>query len=248
MTQAPTLEVEQVEVRFGGLTVLAGIDLSVARGEVIGLLGPNGAGKSTLFNVINGLLPPHAGTVRLGGVDVTKAGPDRRARRGLARTFQNLETFGVLTVRENVLVAAEISRRWSGRAGGNPGEVADDLVERVGLSQVASDRADTLATGSARLLEVARALATKPSVLLLDEPASGLAEHETANLRDLLTELAGDGLSIVLVDHNAALVMSVSQRVAVLHGGRILTIATPAEVQADERVQAAYLGAPVVTA
>jgi branched-chain amino acid transport system ATP-binding protein len=242
------MEVEQIEVRFGGLVVLAGIDIAVERGEVIGLLGPNGAGKSTLFNVINGLLPPHAGTVRLGGVDVTKAGPDARARRGLARTFQNLETFGVLTVRENVLVAAEISRRWSGQRGTSPGRLADELVERVGLSAQASERADALATGPARLLEVARALATHPSVLLLDEPASGLTEHETANLRGLLTELAGDGLSVVLVDHNANLVMSVSHRVAVLHGGRILTIATPAEVQADQRVQDAYLGAPVVSA
>ncbi|MCU1461857.1 MAG: ABC-type branched-chain amino acid transport system, ATPase component [Acidimicrobiales bacterium] len=244
---AATLEVEKIEVRFGGLVVLAGIDIAVDRGEVIGLLGPNGAGKSTLFNVINGLLPPHAGTVRLGGVDVTKAGPDSRARRGLARTFQNLETFGVLTVRENVLVAAEISRRWSGRRT-SPSAVADELVERVGLASLASERADALATGPARLLEVARALATSPSVLLLDEPASGLTEHETANLRGLLIELAADGLSVVLVDHNANLVMSVSHRVAVLHGGRILTIATPAEVQADRRVQDAYLGAPVVSA
>jgi branched-chain amino acid transport system ATP-binding protein len=242
---APVLELSDVEMRFGGVTVLTGLSIDVAEGEVFGLIGPNGAGKSTLFNIASGLLTPVSGRVVLDGRDITKMRPDARARRGLARTFQRLETFRVLTVRENVLVAAEIRRRWS-RDRTSPKAIADDLLERVGLSDIADKVVDTLSTGSARLVEVARALATKPRVLLLDEPASGLDDQETSRLGALLRGLAADGLSVVLVEHDVSLVMDVCARVAVLDNGRILTVGAPDAVRGDDAVQAAYLGPTLV--
>jgi branched-chain amino acid transport system ATP-binding protein len=235
------LELHGIEMRFGGVQVLEDVTFEAREGEVFGLIGPNGAGKSTLFNIASGLLAPMSGRVVLGGRDVTKLRPDARARLGLARTFQRLETFRVLTVRENVLVAAEIRRRWS-RDRTPPSTIVDELLDRIGLTPIADQLVDTLSTGSARLVEVARALATKPHVLLLDEPASGLDDMETKQFGALLRSLSCDGLTVVLVEHDVSLVMEVCARVAVLDNGSILTVGPPDLVRRDSAVQAAYLG------
>jgi branched-chain amino acid transport system ATP-binding protein len=235
------LEVAGVEVRFGGVVALRGVDLSVEAGSVTGLIGPNGAGKTTLFNVVTGLQKAQRGSVTLDGHDLTHLAPHRRARMGIARTFQRLEIFGSLTVRENILVAAEIRRRWA-RDGSNPRRVADEVLAQVGLQGVARVRCDTLPTGMARLVEVGRALATRPKVLLLDEPSSGLDDQETDELGALLVHLADEGTAVLLVEHDVELVMSVCRVVHVLDFGRILAVGTPAEIQGDPDVRAAYLG------
>ena len=234
----PALEVTGITVRFGGLLALEGVDLDAEAGTITGLIGPNGAGKTTLFNVICGMQAPRAGRVRIDGRDVTKLAPFKRARAGLARTFQRLEPFGLLTVRENVRLAADIAGRH------HPDAIAGELLERLRIVDLGPQRADRLPTGQARRVELARALATSPRVLLLDEPASGQDEHETAAFRDLLRDIAADGVAIVLVEHDIQLVMDVCTLVHVLDLGRVLTSGTPAEVQRDESVLAAYLGAP----
>lgn len=241
------LEVRGVTVRFGGNVALDSVSLTVDPGIITGLIGPNGAGKTTLFNVVTGLLPPTAGTVLLDGHDVTRWLPFRRARRGMARTFQRLELFGALTVRENVQVAASLHRRW----GGGPNAVrrsVDDLIGRLGLSGIAGTRADSIPTGQGRLVELARALAVHPRVLLLDEPAAGQSEQETEAFAAVLRELVTDGVAILLVEHDMRLVMGVCEHLYVLDYGALLAQGSPAQIQADPAVQAAYLGAEAHTA
>jgi branched-chain amino acid transport system ATP-binding protein len=235
------LEVAGIEVRFGGVSALRGVDLSVDAGCVTGLIGPNGAGKTTLFNVITGLTKQQAGKVVLEGKSIGRLPPHRRARLGIARTFQRLEIFGSLTVRENVLVAAEIRRRWARDHSDAKAETAR-IVSEVGLDHVANTRSELLPTGTARLVEVARALATRPAVLLLDEPSSGLDEHETDELGSLLRHVAERGIAVLLVEHDVELVMSVCSSVHVLDFGQVLAVGTPEEIRADPRVRAAYLG------
>jgi branched-chain amino acid transport system ATP-binding protein len=235
------LEVAGVEVRFGGVVALRGVDLTVDAGQVTGLIGPNGAGKTTLFNVITGLQKAQNGRIVLEGADIGAMAPHRRARLGIARTFQRLEVFGSLTVRENILVAAEIRRRWA-RDGSNPRRVAESVIDQVGLRGVSRERCDTLPTGMARLVEVGRALATRPEVLLLDEPSSGLDEQETDDLGDLLLELCAQDMAVLLVEHDVEMVMSVCSLIHVLDFGRILAVGTPGEIQSNREVRAAYLG------
>jgi branched-chain amino acid transport system ATP-binding protein len=235
------LEVRGVSVLFGGVRALSEVSVAAEAGCVTGLIGPNGAGKTTLFNVISGLQPARTGRVLLDGVDVSSWSPARRARQGLGRTFQRLELFSLLTVRENLTVAADL-RPPSRRRARPTAALADELLERLGLADVADERADTLPTGRARLVELGRALASEPRVLLLDEPASGLDAHETAQLAALLPAIADDSLAVLLVEHDVHLVMSTCSRVHVLDFGRLLAVGTPAEIQADERVLAAYLG------
>jgi branched-chain amino acid transport system ATP-binding protein len=230
------LEVRGVTVRFGGRHALEDVSIQAEPGTITGLIGPNGAGKTTLFNVICGLLPPERGTVVLGGTDVTRLAPFKRARLGLARTFQRLEPFGLLTVRENVRLAADIARRP------DPDGVADNLLDRLGVSSLVDVRADRLPTGQARRVELARALATSPKVLLLDEPASGQDEEETAAFATILREVATTGVAVVLVEHDVPLVMAVCAQIHVLDLGRLLASGTPAEVQSDAAVLTAYLG------
>jgi branched-chain amino acid transport system ATP-binding protein len=241
------LRVEDIAVRFGGLKALDGVSVSCPAGQVTGLIGPNGAGKTTLFNVVTGLQRPDSGRVHLGDRDLTRAGIERRARAGLARTFQRLEVFGSLTVRENVQLAAELHRGWR-RRDTAPVAVADELLARVGLTALADVQAGLLPTGSARLLELARALAISPTTLLLDEPGSGLDESETRQLGALLQELAAEGTAVLLVEHDVELVMRVCTHVYVLDFGQLLFEGTPAQVQADVGVQQAYLGAESVPA
>lgn len=228
-------------MRFGGLQALAAVTIDVPENEVTGLIGPNGAGKTTLFNVITGLQPPSGGTVVLDGKDITYVKPHQRARLGIGRTFQRLETFSTLSVRDNVLVAAEMRKGWS-REKFKPGVLTDELIERIGLTSVAEERVDRLPTGTQRLVEMARALATKPRVVLLDEPSSGLNEAETDDFSELLIELAGSGLAILLVEHDMGLVMSSCHHIHVLDFGQIIAYGTPTEVQANTLVRAAYLG------
>jgi branched-chain amino acid transport system ATP-binding protein len=237
----PRLEVEEVSVRFGGNAALDAASVSADAGQVTGLIGPNGAGKTTLFNVVTGLLPPTSGKVVIEGRDVTRLGPHKRARKGLARTFQRLELFTMLTVRENIRVAADIHKRWS-RDPENPAELTEGILQRVGLGSVADVRVTSLPTGQGRLVELGRALACKPSILLLDEPASGQDETETEQFARLLRELAGEGMAVVLVEHDVQLVMAVCDRISVLDFGQIIATGTPAEIQQDEAVLAAYLG------
>jgi branched-chain amino acid transport system ATP-binding protein len=235
------LSVEDVSVRFGGVMALDSVQIDADVGYVTGLIGPNGAGKTTLFNVVTGLQEPTHGRIVIDGKDVTGAKAHRRARMGVARTFQRLEIFGSLTARENVLVAAEIRRRWS-RDRSNAREAAEQIIRRVGIGEFADEICDNLPTGRARLVELARALATRPRLLLLDEPGSGLDTNETEAFGDLLIELAADGLAVLLVEHDVELVMRVCRRIHVLDFGQLIAAGTPAEIQADPRVQAAYLG------
>lgn len=235
------LAAREVTVNFGGNLALDGVDLEAAGGQVTGLIGPNGAGKTTLFNVITGLIPADAGTVSLDGTTLDGLNPTKRARRGLARTFQRLELFSLLSVRENILVAADIRRGWT-RDKEDPDAVTEEILDRVGLADVAAERVDSLPTGRCRLVELGRSLACRPGVLLLDEPASGQNETETARFGPLLRELAAEGMAVVLVEHDVHLVMAVCDRVHVLDFGRIIAVGTPSEIQTDPAVVSAYLG------
>ena len=238
------LRVEEATVHFGGLRALDGVSLDVPAGQVTGLIGPNGAGKTTTFNVVTGLQRPDRGRVVLDGVDVTGRSARYRARRGLGRTFQRLEVFASLTVVDNVLVAVE-NQGLRGRAARTR---AAGLLERVGLAGEASTRADVLPTGLGRLLELARALACEPKVLLLDEPSSGLDSTESAALSELIGALADDGLAVLLVEHDVEMVMRLCRLIHVLDFGRVIAAGTPDDIRADTAVQAAYLGAPVAVA
>jgi branched-chain amino acid transport system ATP-binding protein len=222
------------------------VSLNAEAGRVTGLIGPNGAGKTTLFNTICGLLTPTSGAVYLSGTNVTKLKPFKRARQGLARTFQRLELWSLLTVRENVTVAAELRARY-GKDGNDPRSEVEAIIDSVGLSSKIDARVDELPTGQARLVEIARALATKPSVLLLDEPASGLDDRETDQLGNLLRTLASQGMAVLLVEHDVELVMQVCDFIYVLDFGRIIATGTADQVRRDEAVLAAYLGSNMGT-
>jgi branched-chain amino acid transport system ATP-binding protein len=235
------LQVAEAEVRFGGVHALRGVNLSVAPGMVTGLIGPNGAGKTTCFNAICGLQTLAGGRITFDDTDMSGLKPHQRARLGIARTFQRLEVFGSLSVRENVLAAAEIRRRWS-RDRSDAAANADGVLALVGLSHLADRSADTLPTGQSRLLELARALATRPRLLLLDEPSSGLDDTESEELGDLLCQLAEAGMAILLVEHDMGLVMRVCRQINVLDFGAVLMVGAPDEVRSDERVRDAYLG------
>ena len=234
----PLLEASDVTVTFGGRRALDRAALSAETGKITGLIGPNGAGKSTMFDVICGLRRPVTGKVTLDGRDVTRHGPARRASHGMARTFQRLELFGRLTVRENLMVAAEFSPEKKHAA-----RMTDQILDRLGLTELAGVPSDSLPTGTARLVEVGRALAARPRYLLLDEPAAGLDADETEKFAVLLRSLADrEGVAILLVEHDMSLVMGTCDQVYVLDLGQVITSGTPAEVRRDERVLAAYLG------
>jgi branched-chain amino acid transport system ATP-binding protein len=268
-TTTDALTVEGVAVRFGGVAALSDANLRVAAGSVTGLIGPNGAGKTTLFNVISGLQAPDRGTVCLYDTDITHMRPHRRAKLGLARTFQRLELFGTLSAGENVQVGLESSVKWwqwrhvkrsfpwvkggvptvDGLPEGaptGPGSLAvatsDRILEGVGLGGLADEQASAMPTGLARMVELARALAMAPKVLLLDEPGSGLDDAESQALGELLTTLAKGGMAVLLVEHDMELVMRICDYIYVLDFGDIIAAGTPEEIRKDPMVQAAYLG------
>lgn len=232
-----SLEVSGVTVAFGGNRALDGVAMTAQPGRVTGLIGPNGAGKSTLFDVVCGLRKPSSGRVFLEGQDVTRLGPARRARHGLARTFQRLELFGRLSVRDNLLVAAELGPERRRAAG-----AVTEILARLGLTEFADAGADTLPTGLGRLIEVGRALALRPKLLLLDEPAAGQDGEETERFAALLRSLAAEGTAVILVEHDMSLVMGVCDEVYVLDLGKIIAVGPPAVIRHDETVLAAYLG------
>jgi branched-chain amino acid transport system ATP-binding protein len=236
------LETVGVNVRFGGHHAVRDVDLAVDAGRVTGLIGPNGAGKTTTFNAITGLQETAGGKVMLDGEDISSLKPHQRARRGIARTFQRLEVFGSLSARENILVAAEIRNSWASDKE-DARHAVEDIIDLVGVRAVCEERVDSMPTGFARLVELGRALATRPKVLLLDEPASGLDDSESDAFADLLIELAKSGMAILLVEHDVQLVMKVCDMIHVLDFGAILAVGTPDEIQKDERVLEAYLGA-----
>ena len=235
------LEIDDVVVQFGGIRAVDGATLALEAGRVGGLIGPNGAGKTTTFNVVTGLQEPTSGQVRIDGQDVTRLAPHERARKGLARTFQRLEVFGSLSVRDNILVAAEIRRSWSGDEL-DPRQVTDEVIDRVGIGGFAHLPADTVPTGIARLTELGRALAIRPRALLLDEPSSGLNEDESQALGRLLVNLAGEGMAVLMVEHDVDLVMATCSWIDVLDFGRIIASGPPEQIRNDPAVQAAYLG------
>ncbi|MEV5981249.1 ABC transporter ATP-binding protein [Streptomyces sp. NPDC052114] len=249
------LEAAGVGVRFGGIRALDGVDLAVRPGEVCGLIGPNGAGKTTLFDVLSGIRRPDGGRVLLDGTDVTRRSPVWRARHGMRRTFQRQQLFGQLTVADNLLVAQE----WRGGGGGFAADLlaaptrrgheaarrerAAAVLRECGLDTLAGQYAGALPTGLARMVELARAVADPPRVLLLDEPASGMTADEHRYLSAVIRHLADEeGCAVLLVEHNVAFVMELCARVVVLDLGRVLAQGTAAEVRADPRVRDAYLG------
>jgi branched-chain amino acid transport system ATP-binding protein len=258
----PVLEAREVVVRFGGLTALAGVDITVPPGRLVGLVGPNGAGKSTLFGVCSGLLEPNQGRVFLSGQDVTGISPQGRARQGLARTFQQPEMFLGLTVRQHLSLAYRVhehrSRLWKDMFNGAGWRKPDrQEIERVGkllsllsLSDVADALVDTLPLGTTRLVEVGRALASGPKVVLLDEPLSGLDATEATHLAAALSRtVADEGTSLLLVEHDVAMVLSLCSNILVLDFGQLIAEGSPDAVRNNPAVKAAYLGdTPVRTA
>jgi branched-chain amino acid transport system ATP-binding protein len=236
------LALENVSKRFGAIVIAAGLDLALAEGEALGILGPNGAGKTTLFGIATGTIAPDAGRVRLSGTDITRLPPERRCHLGLARSFQIPQPFGGMSVFENMVVAAAFGRRRAEHA-----VYADcfALLQRCGLADKANRQAGSLTLLDRKRLELARAVATRPRVLLLDEVAGGLTEHECAELVTLVKELRADGLAIVWIEHIVHALLAVVDRLVVLHGGRFIAQGDPRAVIADPAVREIYLGMPL---
>jgi branched-chain amino acid transport system ATP-binding protein len=239
----PLLECRGVGMKFGGAAALSDVNVVAEAGAITGLIGPNGAGKTTLFNCITGLLDPTSGVVLLDGEDITNLPPFKRARGGVARTFQRLELFTSLTVRDNIMVAGEIRNRWGRRKDRvDPADECSRVLEMLGLTALADRDVSEIPTGMARRVEMGRALMTRPRILLLDEPASGQDEQETEEFGEMLVRLCESGVAILLVEHDVSLVMRVCSFIQVLDFGRIIASGTPAEIQTNQAVLDAYLG------
>lgn len=235
------MEVNKVSVTFGGLLALDKVSLEVEAGRLVGLIGPNGAGKSTLLGVMSGLIRSQSGRVVFAGKDVTRLPPYRRAAMGLSRSFQRLELWGSMTVRENIVTAADFSAAARPK-GVSSHSMADEMIERFGLGSFARTQASELPTGLARVVEVARAVACSPKLVLLDEPSAGLDDAESRTLTDTLMGVTNGGTSILLVEHHVDMVMRACSQIYVLDFGRLIASGPPEQVRASQLVQAAYLG------
>jgi branched-chain amino acid transport system ATP-binding protein len=247
------LDVSSVTKRFGGLTAVNAASFSIEGKSIHGLIGPNGSGKSTLFNLITGIFRPEAGRIAIDGFDVTGAPSYRIIRRGVARTFQNVELFYDMSVLENCMVgaytvskggaiAAALRPRWVRAEEARIHEIAMESLAFVGLDVLAGELARNIAYGHQRLLEIARALASSPKLILLDEPAAGMNQTETRQLMRYIERIGAAGITVVLVEHDMKMVMNVCRRLTVLNYGEVIAEGTPSEVQSNERVIAAYLG------
>jgi branched-chain amino acid transport system ATP-binding protein len=251
------LTVEGLTIRFGGLTAVDGMTFEVERGEVLSLIGPNGAGKTTAFNAITGYIEPAAGSIAYRGTSLNRLKPNQVAALGVVRTFQKTSVFAGRSVHDNVLIGLHLRSRQKplaillglpsvGREERRLAEEATDVLRFVGLEARARQTASSLPYGELRLLEVAVALAAKPTLLLLDEPVSGMNPTETASFMELLARIRAQGITVLLVEHDMKMVMGVSDRIVCLNHGRIIASGSPAEIQRNPEVVRAYLGAKFV--
>jgi branched-chain amino acid transport system ATP-binding protein len=252
------LKAEGISKSFMGIAALNDVTMDVVKGEILGVIGPNGAGKTTLFNVLTGLFMPDNGRIRLHDKEVTRLMPYRRVRMGMARTFQNLEIFRDMSVLENVMVGGHIRLKagfWRSMLN-TPGKVKEEealkeealaLIDRLGLTERAQEPAVNLSYGNQRRVEIARALASKPALVFLDEPAAGMNPKETQELAELIVRLRSElDLTIVLIEHDMNLIMDICDRIVVMTEGRVLTSGVPNEIRKDPRVLEAYLGGDIV--
>jgi branched-chain amino acid transport system ATP-binding protein len=247
------LQTDRLSISFGGVRAVDGVNIAVESGQVFSIIGPNGSGKTTLFNLMSGIYTPTDGDIRLAGETVTGVAPDQLSRRGLSRTFQNLQIFSRMSVLENVMVGRHRHERTGimadllhlpsvARQNEATREAARAALARVGLAEAADRPASSLAYGALKRLEIARALASEPKLLLLDEPAAGCNPVETQEIDRVIRSIVKDGITVVLVEHDMRLVMNISDRVHVLSSGRTLAEGTPEQVRSNAAVIEVYLG------